>query len=943
MLATAATDTFHLAWYSFNTGGAADPQGWTSVDLTTQIDTFFHVADATELDGGDFGGLIPLEGAQSMWCGQAPSPDPRFCGWAALPGYGNGWDQILVSDSLPGDSVRISYKVFWESEPGYDGTTVEYSGNGGLSWTRWPVGVGFTARPNVYDRGPQTLIESFTAGGLTAVQLRYRFQADGAWSDEDGLWPTDGAVIIDSITVECYNGGVLTSTFFEDFEGETPGATVTDDGFWTATTPLPFGDFAALYPGTAVVQEDPCFTNITHFWGWFDDPANSNYSCAGFPMQGSWPFGRGDCEALQGEIQSPRIPYTGTGDEVILSLDVYRDMPVDNLQFYVWHVRSWVGGCPGVWGSENFVYFGGQKDWFNASFSVGQHIDPGATEIQISIGVVDMCPVWCIFLCSGKPEGACRSHAPLIDNIHIQRINVVGPQYSVRHIDLFQDNFAQDGTLTGSARADAADDIAPSFSPTIRPGDSITIDVTDVGPGLTIDPFTGVGPSVYAYVTVLPPGQPGKSGPELEAPESRAIGKRFPLADSVSIDGTTWYCFRMDTVLTPAGAIVADRYAFDLNDNVFTPGDTVLYFLSAMNGGSLQNYWSRRLNGQGDNFVTEDLLEAAGSPLEFTILPAGGNARGGDILYVDDTDDRGGPAQLFFDTAFDYLQLRDLVDRYDVLGPSSAVGNSLGARVRNIATQIVGPYRKIIWNSGDLSSNLINDGGWWNGGGSADKSPDFAVIFEFLDTHPNNPGFYASGDDLPSNWANVLTGANAVNTRSIYMNFNLDPAAPTGNHVAAGEPVSPVLDGVGPATLGEQLIAFGGCPTINDFDLLQPTGGSGADMVNAATGKAYILSQSTLNSVGTAARVVLSGFSFHNIRDLGPPGSVPVRATHLYDILTVLFNVVPPPTGFDEAPQFVNRLEANYPNPFNPVTRIRYSIRERGHVSLRIYNAAGQL
>ncbi|MEE9271360.1 MAG: T9SS type A sorting domain-containing protein, partial [Candidatus Krumholzibacteria bacterium] len=41
--------------------------------------------------------------------------------------------------------------------------------------------------------------------------------------------------------------------------------------------------------------------------------------------------------------------------------------------------------------------------------------------------------------------------------------------------------------------------------------------------------------------------------------------------------------------------------------------------------------------------------------------------------------------------------------------------------------------------------------------------------------------------------------------------------------------------------------------------------------------------------------------------------------------------------------QFVNRLEANYPNPFNPVTRIRYSIRERGHVSLRIYNAAGQL
>lgn len=36
-------------------------------------------------------------------------------------------------------------------------------------------------------------------------------------------------------------------------------------------------------------------------------------------------------------------------------------------------------------------------------------------------------------------------------------------------------------------------------------------------------------------------------------------------------------------------------------------------------------------------------------------------------------------------------------------------------------------------------------------------------------------------------------------------------------------------------------------------------------------------------------------------------------------------------------------LEQNYPNPFNPMTRIKYSIAERGHVTLRIYNAAGQL
>ena len=38
-----------------------------------------------------------------------------------------------------------------------------------------------------------------------------------------------------------------------------------------------------------------------------------------------------------------------------------------------------------------------------------------------------------------------------------------------------------------------------------------------------------------------------------------------------------------------------------------------------------------------------------------------------------------------------------------------------------------------------------------------------------------------------------------------------------------------------------------------------------------------------------------------------------------------------------------NFLGDNYPNPFNPTTTIEYSIREKGHVSLKIYNVSGQL
>ena len=44
-----------------------------------------------------------------------------------------------------------------------------------------------------------------------------------------------------------------------------------------------------------------------------------------------------------------------------------------------------------------------------------------------------------------------------------------------------------------------------------------------------------------------------------------------------------------------------------------------------------------------------------------------------------------------------------------------------------------------------------------------------------------------------------------------------------------------------------------------------------------------------------------------------------------------------------DTPQTDSYLDLNYPNPFNPATAIRYRIAERGHVSLRIFNASGQL
>jgi flagellar hook assembly protein FlgD len=39
----------------------------------------------------------------------------------------------------------------------------------------------------------------------------------------------------------------------------------------------------------------------------------------------------------------------------------------------------------------------------------------------------------------------------------------------------------------------------------------------------------------------------------------------------------------------------------------------------------------------------------------------------------------------------------------------------------------------------------------------------------------------------------------------------------------------------------------------------------------------------------------------------------------------------------------VTSLSDNFPNPFNPVTRLKFSLKEKGHVSMRVYDVSGRL
>jgi hypothetical protein len=929
--ATAAANTTVLASYNWDQGPSCVPQGWVTHDLTTQTGDYVHVDDFAGLGGGSYGLLVPLAGNQSLWIGARANPgDPDLCGYAVLPGYGNGWHQLFCSKcfTLTGNAT-VSYLASWDSEPGYDFTYAQYAAGCTGTWTDVETINGGTG---AYDNQSASTPESFV---VTAAQhggsarFRFDFQADGAWSDSDGLWNTDGAFIVDNLVVQD-GAGVQSS---QTFENEALDAHGTLDAHWQSCNLEGYGDYAGLLPGISLLQEDPCARDISCQWTFFTG-STANYSCGGYPAVTAIPYGNADGQYLTNEVWSPNIAWTGSGSVGILQFAVYRDLPLDNLVFYIWHVRSIVGGCPQSWLDDNTVYFGDDLDWFQETFSIGQYIEPAATHIQIAIGAWDMCGDWC----GSVGSGSCHSHSPMIDNLRVKRVDVAGPQWTVNGWQMFQDNFASDGTVTGTVRMDMSNDLRQTEDPLITPGDSVAAQVVDPVAGLAIDPLTGSGPALYAYVAVHPQGQPGKSGSALTDNASR-----WPVVGSVvDADGDTWYKVRFDTAYVQNNQTpVQDLYCFDLNDDLFTPGDTVEYFYEAVSVGGATSYFFGGYRAL-DNFdaagaivTTLDIDVAFANPMEVTCLPAAALNNGGDILYVDDGDGRN--VQPYFDQAFQMMGILDKVDRYDVRAPSSNVANGPGARVTDAFQQIIPYYKKIIWNSEELEDGTIGDGT-----GTPDKSDDFELLYTFLNNSTLGPGLYISGDGIADDWANSTAGA-ATNLRSVYLNFDLV----TADHKDLGFGVAPKVIGVGGGAFShptgpDTLIAFGGCLGINEFDVLDPTGSAVSQMRYGGDPDASaVISQTTTNGSNATARVVMAGFSFDLIRDDRPTG-VMDRVHHLYDMITFLGNAVDQPTGTPTV-EHRDALFQNYPNPFNPSTSIEFTVRDRTRVSVKVFDVAGRL
>jgi hypothetical protein len=381
----------------------------------------------------------------------------------------------------------------------------------------------------------------------------------------------------------------------------------------------------------------------------------------------------------------------------------------------------------------------------------------------------------------------------------------------------------------------------------------------------------------------------------------------------------------VNTVASP------DLYCVDLNDNLLDAGDEIQFFYCAKNTVGIQTYaFGSNLGAQGS-----DREEAAVNSAEFSILPVRGNNTGTrDILYVDGMDGRG--AQPYWDTAFAALNLSGDVDRFDVRGPTSSAGNHPAGRVKNVS-QLLGAYKVILWDAGDLEVGL------GNGSGAPEKTNDYKLVRSFLDNLTNVGGVYICGDDVGSvldtyQSSSNPNGVDAIVFKSTYLPFNLTSSSqknafgisPVGVSVPSGCFVSDA-----------SRVLYGGCPLINDFDVFEPQGTTKNEITygpGTATSANGAVIGRIFNNGSTNVGIMLGGFSFIYIRDDDTNG-VMDRATFLHDVLAWLAALTIAPTPVVSV--HFNRLDQNYPNPFNPQTTIAFSLKQRTHAQIVVYDVAG--
>jgi len=147
-----------------------------------------------------------------------------------------------------------------------------------------------------------------------------------------------------------------------------------------------------------------------------------------------------------------------------------------------------------------------------------------------------------------------------------------------------------------------------------------------------------------------------------------------------------------------------------------------------------------------------------------------------------------------------------------------------------------------------------------------------------------------------------------------------------------------------------ECIVRGACPYLHSFDVAEPYPGISGNETVAD----YVKQDTDTRPAGVAYthqtlgyQTVNLGFGMEFMMDSMLPGGY--YETGVWDRANLMGNImdyfgqIPDGPGTGVVSGVRNELSHAYPNPFNPVTKITYSVREAGPVSIEIYNVAGRV
>jgi hypothetical protein len=890
-------------------------------------------------------------GSRALWCGSGETWDgkPVECGtWTNAPGYGNYWN-CVVQLSLPADftvanGCTVYFDPRYDTECKYDYFYLDY--NSGTGWQTLgtfnatsndpgdPCGGTTTPNPdnwgnsdvnrlnlcNWQERAIQNqpafkgIITPAMLAGLTqAPAFRWRFVSDGNWSDADGQGDSDGGAFVDNVWIRGDAGDVYT----QDFESSSISGPLPT--YWSFEDPLPVAqcwhirhDPDPPYEGGDGGARTTCLLDSS--WVWRGRP-EGGYS-VGAAWRNGWFY----------RIESPSFVIQNTGcvveyDQYMCANDYTCDYTNTRVRFYDGDNELW---CPWV-DIDSYILYGGCFFWnFDLDEDVTTFYGASADSMQFGWELLDVSAP--SDFCRGKHGGT----ENIIDNVSVGFYDGNAAQFTARGIDILQDSFLEEV-------AQAYNSFFAAYKP-----DSIA---KYSGPGAPPLPKTQ---QMYLDVS----DKDNLASVEI-------VG---------SIDaGQTWVSRAMTLAVPsdPAHPEVGGEYYGTLEASDFNAGATAWdagtecwYYIRATDDLSNVGYFPARADPsspQHQGGIREDYFG-------FSIMPLfPPTYTGVKILLVD------GMNQNIFDYGQCVGDLNTIVppediyeatlrdagycyDKYDISGAGSN---------QHIHPLQLTDYDAIVWFTGPYFSNYLFDKeaqqaikAYLASGGKVVLCGD-RIAYNMSVVGEDSLG----GEFL----AGIMGCTYQEEMESPFTKpFVYAEAAPTVN--VFGSPVAIPLDSV---------VVYRECPYLKDMSYVEtntsPPGGYVVqellDVLN--TGPTYNNSDGAVyveyNNAGQCVYVNfdLSAVATHTATYCSgttPDGAPEFDAGYYYgrvDLMRViLYNLfgLPPLSGGGgtsgvEPPKAMYQwaLSQNSPNPLTSGTRIDFEVARTSDVSIKVYNAMGQL